>query len=302
MCSSVNKRSLKKRLLRAATALLVLYLGGCVYFWRQQTQIIFKPTGAIDTNPERLGMPYDAVTIPVGSGEEASEIHGYWVPAGSPGRPTILYLHGNDSTIGKNMERTLRLHRLGFSVLLIDYRGFGKTFATIDPSENRVYEDADVAWSYLMAELGASPQNTFIYGHSLGGAIAIELALRHPEAAGLITESTFTSVSDLARRRYSGALNLLPLDFMIEHRFDSISKIGKLEMPLLVVHGTSDVKIPYSMSEALFSAASAAPKPKALVLIGGGGHANSGTVGLVQYTESVSTFVDSCCKLRAVED
>ena len=92
---------------------------------------------------------------------------------------------------------------MGFSVLIVDYRGYGKSGGGF-PSEGQVYEDAETAWTYLIRELHADPGHAFIYGHSLGGAIAIELGLHHPEAAGLILESTFTSIADM---RPSATLN-----------------------------------------------------------------------------------------------
>ena len=235
-----------------------------------------------------MGMPYEDVAIPVGSGPEKGEIHGFWVPADSTNAPVFLYLHGNDSTIGKNLEHSQRLHQLGYHVLLIDYRGFGKSFGTTQPSESKVYEDAQAAWNYLMGSKGFQPQRSFIYGHSLGGAIAIELAINQPLAAGLITECTFTSSLDMSAEKYNGLLRLLPMDLLLNQRFESIEKIDKLEIPVLFMHGTSDAKIPYTMTEQLYAVA---PDPKKLLLIEGGGHANSGSIGWVEYKNKVTEFV-----------
>jgi pimeloyl-ACP methyl ester carboxylesterase len=117
------------------------------------------------------------------------------------------------------------LRELGYSVFVPDYRGFGESEGSF-PSEKTVYEDAEAAWNYPVDQRGIRPAHLYIYGHSLGGAIGIELALRHPEAAGLIVESSFTSIGEMAklRKRYA----LLPIQ-LLNQRFDSIQKVSKLK-------------------------------------------------------------------------
>jgi pimeloyl-ACP methyl ester carboxylesterase len=110
-------------------------------------------------------------------------------------------------------------NQLGCNVLVIDYRGYGATFGTITPTESSVYHDAEVAWNYLTETRGIAPERILIYGHSLGGAIAIELATRHPEAGGIVVESSFTSVKQMARWKFA-ITYLLPLDLLLRHRFD----------------------------------------------------------------------------------
>jgi uncharacterized protein len=271
-----------------AGLLALLYFAVCMYFWATQAEKVFLPLAAIQTTPARMGMAYDEVNIPVGIGEEKGILNGFWVPVDDTNAPLFLYLHGNNCNISKNLDHIQRLHQLGFSVLLVDYRGFGKSVGSFQPSEIRVYEDAEEAWNYLIKVRGARPQRTFIYGHSLGGAIAIELATHHSEAAGLITESTFTRVVDMAKLQYSGALRLLPLDLFVHQRFESLQKITSLKIPLLVIHGTWDQKIPFHMSEQLYDAA---PQPKKLLLVEGGEHVNSGSVGWMDYRKTVTAFV-----------
>src|SRR5207253_2018562 len=111
--------------------------------------------------------------------------------AADPRAKVVLYLHGNDGNVSASMPAIAPLRELGYAVLLIDYRGYGESAGSF-PSEQSVYLDAEAAWRYLTAERGVDARNLYIYGHSLGGAIAIELAVHHPEAAGLIVESSFT--------------------------------------------------------------------------------------------------------------
>lgn len=272
-----------------AGAVLIPYSATCLYFGAVQTDKIFDPTPDILTTPDRMGMDYTRVSISMGEGTDRTDLDGFWVPAERSDAPTFLYLHGQDATIGKNLDHTLRLHQLGYNVLVFDYRGFGKSFGEDKPSEKSVYEDSEAAWDYLTQHLGIDPERVFIYGHSLGGAIAIELSVNHPEAAGLITECTFTSTLEMTKQRYRGALRFLPMDLILQHRFDSLKKVASLQIPVMLIHGTADRRVPAFMSEKLFQAA---PEPKELLLIEGGEHSNSGSIGLVEYRDRVSSFVE----------
>lgn len=261
------------------TLLLVGYLGACGYLWATQRQAIFEPAREFQTTPARMGLSYEEVHIPVGQGE----IAGWWIAAENAAAPTVLYLHGNYRNRGYNLDHAARLHGMGCNVLVIDYRGYGDSSA-VGPTEQGVYADAEAAWQYLLKTRGVPAGRAFLFGHSLGGAIAIDLAVRHPEAAGLITEGTFTSMQAMAERDYG----FLPVGLLLNQRFDSIAKISRLKMPLLLIHGTWDPRIPVAMADALYAAA---PQPKQLLKIAGGEHNNSGVVGKVEYRAAVSAFI-----------
>ncbi|MEG5127075.1 alpha/beta fold hydrolase [Microcoleus sp. ARI1-B5] len=199
----------------------------------------------------------------------------------------VLYLHGNGSNVGANVEHANRFHGLGLSVFLIDYRGYGKSQGDF-PSESRVYEDAQQAWDYLVKQRGINPNQIYIYGHSLGGAIAIDLAVRHPEAAGLIVEGSFTSVRamvDFQKPQFW----MFPIDFLLRQRFDSLSKVDRLQMPVLFIHGTADTVVPPQMGKKLFDAA---PEPKQLYMVPDGGHNNAAQIGGAEYLLIVRQFLD----------
>jgi len=279
----VNRKSLR-RIGALAVLLLVVYASARVYnIWDTQRESIFEPTAVLQTSPARLGAPFEELRIPSGSGAERGDLHAWWIPAEKPDAPTVLYLHGNSRNISYNLENALRYRALGSNLLLVDYRGYGKSSGG-KPSEAKVYEDAEAAWQYLVRQRGVKPQQLFIYGHSLGGAVAIDLALRHPEAAGLITESTFTSMQAMGELKY----DFLPAGLLLNQRFESLQKIPQLKIPALLIHGTWDQKVPVGMAQQLFEAA---PQPKTLVMIEGGEHSNNAAVGWVEYRDAVSAFI-----------
>lgn len=264
---------------------LLTYLLLCAYMWATQQYFVFKPRPLLQTTPDRLGLKFKEVHIPSGSGAEQGDLFGWWLPAENDDAPTLLYLHGNDKNISAatDLDRAARLRGMGYNLLMVDYRGYGKSTGGY-PSETKVYEDAEASWSYLIKQQSRDPKRTFIYGHSLGGAIAIELAKRHPEAAGLIAESNFTSMADMGHRQYPW----LPAEQLLNQRFDSLSKVSTLKLPVLFIHGTWDKLIPYQMSQRLFESA---PQPKSLVLIEGGEHGNTSLIAPLEYRAAVGDFV-----------
>lgn len=273
-----------RRVIMLLGLLLVVYASARVYIiWDTQRDSIFEPLAEMQTDPARLGASFEEVRIPSGIGAERGELHGWWIPAAVSDAPTVLYLHGSSRNISFNLESTLHYRELGYNLLLVDYRGYGKSTGG-KPSEDKVYEDAEAVWQYLISQRGVYPKQTFIYGMSLGGAIALDLAVRHPEAAGLIMEGSFTSMQAMGEIRYE----MLPVGLLLNQRFESLQKIAKLKMPLLLIHGKWDQKVPYAMAQQLYAAA---PSPKTLLLIENGEHSNSRSVGRVAYRDAVSAFV-----------
>ena len=224
------------------------------------------------------------IEIPV-SGNHA--LHAWWWPAAARNAPTVLYLHGSRWNLTGQLYRIEQLREFGFSVLAIDYRGFGKSQGG-PPSEASVYEDARAAWAKLV-HLQPDAAKRYIYGHSLGGAVAIELARTLTErtgngrkpAAGLIVESSFTSLAEVA-----AAITKFqaPFQWLISQKFDSIEKIARISIPVLLVHGTNDRYIPHHFSEQLYEAAVA---PKKLLLVEGGSHNNAMRAGSEEVREAL---------------
>jgi uncharacterized protein len=269
------------------TGVLLAYLAAGVLLWTLQSRLIFEPERTLHAAAGDFPFQVVEVAIPVGTtGSHLQKASGWWIPSERSGAKFVLYLHGNDGNVTTSMPQVDPLRELGYSVFVIDYRGYGKSDAQF-PSESSVYEDAEAAWAYLVRARGVSPGQLYIYGHSLGGAIAIELATRHPEAAGLIVESSFTSIYDMAmlRRRYT----LLPIKALLNQRFDSIQKVRRLRLPVLYVHGTADEIVPFSMGRRLFSESSGM---KSFVAIDGGRHGDNSVVGGPAFRAAIRSFVD----------
>jgi alpha-beta hydrolase superfamily lysophospholipase len=259
---------------------LPLFFAGCSQFVQKERELLFRVVPG-EASWYR-GMPEGVIeaSLPVQAGKKTQHVNSWWWPADDPKAPAVLYLHGARWNLTGQLFRIQQLHDFGFSVFAIDYRGFGKSDGDL-PSEETVYEDARVAWQAL-AQRQPDPKRRFIYGHSLGGAIAIDLASHldrsgAPQARGLIVESSFTTLADIAR---SFSYPWLPLQLILSQKFDAVDKIAQVGMPVLVVHGTDDRYVPSRFSEQLFEAA---PGRKKLLLIEGGTHNNSMRVGESAY-------------------
>ena len=271
-----------------AGALLTAFIGGCMQLEERERALTFRPSRVAAGWFSGLPDGVREISLPVGAGPNAPKLDAWWWPASRDGAPAILYLHGSRWNLTGQLRRIEQLHRFGFSVLAIDYRGFGKSDGDL-PSEQTVYADALEAWHWL-AKLEPDPTRRLIYGHSLGGAIAIDLAARLSEsgadqARGLIVESTFTTLADVASVM---APDWIPIRMLLSQKFDSLDKIARVRMPVLIAHGASDHLIPPRFSSALFAAAH---EPKKLLLVDGASHNNTMLVGERDYlTDIVELF------------
>jgi uncharacterized protein len=209
---------------------------------------------------------------------QPTRLHALWLGHADPDAPVLLYLHGARWDLRGSTQRMEQLHQLGFSVLGVDYRGFGRSSAGL-PSERSACEDAHAAWRWLATQ---HPQvQRYVYGHSLGGAIAVQLATQIDDASGVIVEGTFTSIPEVFGTLKWG---WLPLRALITQRFDSFHRVSLITAPLLVVHGANDELIRPEMGRALFERATV---PKRFVLVEGGSHHDTHHVGAGQYREAL---------------
>jgi pimeloyl-ACP methyl ester carboxylesterase len=282
-----KKTTYWKLLIGATGVFLAIYALTSTYLWARQAHFIFRPERIISKTPAEYQLPFEDVYVKVNDDNGKNErIHAWWIPAENPSDRYLLYLHGSALNIGANITHARRFHQMGFSVFLISYRGYGKSDGTF-PTEAQVYADAQAAWTYLVEQKGIDPKAIFIYGHSLGGAVAIQLALINPAVGGLIVEAAFTSIEDMARRipKY----RIFPLELIVHERFDSIEKVGRLQAPVLYIHGTDDKLVPPEMSSELYKHTASS---KQLKLIPGGGHINSAAVGGDEYLQAVKNFID----------
>jgi uncharacterized protein len=270
-----------RRLLLGALASLAL-LGGCASLDEKQREWIFQPSDRTWSGGLAAAQGMDDVWIEFDSRLNGGgvKLHGLWIPAERADAPVLLYLHGARWDVRGSANRMRRMQELGFSVLGIDYRGFGQSSKTL-PSETMAYEDARAAWDWLAARYPQTPR--YIFGHSLGGAIAVHLASEVQEAsAGLIVEGSFTSIPEVASSYKWGWLPVGPL---ITQRFEAGARIAGLKMPVLIVHGSEDRIIKPELGRALFERA---PEPKRFVLVEGGSHHNTNAVGQPLYREALA--------------
>ena len=231
-------------LLGFAVVAYAALVGGLYIF---QRQLLYLPDR---TRPELLGLEKLGVREVTLSTEDGLSLLSWYLP-GRPGRPIIVYLHGNGGHIGYRAERLLRLAREGYGVLMAEYRGYGGNPGT--PSEAGFYADGRAALGFLERK-GVAPNRLVLYGESLGSGVAVELAAQH-QIAALILEAPPTSVAEVAQCHFP----FVPAARLVTDRFDSLSRIAKVRAPILVLHGERDRVVPVRFGRALFDAA---PEPK----------------------------------------
>jgi alpha-beta hydrolase superfamily lysophospholipase len=266
----------------AVFAALLLGLAGCATLDEQQRKWIFQPTDRTWWGGAQAAEGMQDVWIEFASREGDGlpvKLHGLWLPQMRGDAPVLLYLHGARWDVRSSAHRMRRMHELGFAVLGIDYRGFGQSTNAL-PSEDLAHEDALAAWQWLAKRQPHSPR--YLFGHSLGGAIAVRLASEVDDAAGLIVEGSFTSIPDVFSTMKWG---WLPLGPFITQRFDAATRIERVKAPLLVVHGSEDRLIQPDLGRALFERAKGR---KHFVLVEGGTHHNTNAVGHSEYRRAVA--------------
>lgn len=257
-------------------AVAVVVATGCAYLSEKQGELIFRPTSDVWRGYNPDSHKIDEHWIPVGQGD--AKLHAWWAPADDAKAPTVLYLHGARWNLSGSITRIERWRKLGFSVLAIDYRGFGKS-TLVSPTEQLSYEDAEAGWEYL-AKL-APDRPRYVVGHSLGGAIGAELARRRTDCQGLVLEATFTSIRDMVA--YS-SWSYIPVGLILTQEFDTLSKMKEIRAPVLITHGTADRIVPFEMGEKLYAAATS---PKKFIRVEGGNHHNLSSVAFEDYRRAL---------------
>ena len=220
--------------------------------------LLYFPSRAIVETPEQAGLDFRELAIATDDGER---LHGWWIGTRTESLGHLLLCHGNAGNVGDRVLHADLLTGAGFDVLLFDYRGYGRSSGR--PSEEGSYRDARAALACLLEQPMVDAARVFHLGESLGGAVAVNLALEHPPA-GLVLLSAFTSVRQLARLHYP----FLPAS-LIPDAYPTVRRIRDLRAPLLVLHGDRDDIVPLSQGRALFEAA---PGPKRIHVFPGAGH------------------------------
>lgn len=246
-------------------------LAGCTALGDVERQLVFRPI--VGESRSYKGPPRDTTEVWIPSGKAI--LHAWWITTGNAQgaepAPALLYLHGQRWNLSGHTDRIARLRELGFDILAIDYQGFGRSTAAL-PSESSVVADAHAAWKWLLPQIGPT-QPVYIYGHSLGSAIAVQLAAEPvvgARAAGLILDSAFTSIPDAAGQL--PGLGWLPAQALMTQRFDSAARINQVTVPILFLHGSNDTVVPTKLGRALHDAA---PGNRQWVVIEGAGHSDT---------------------------
>ena len=254
-------------------------MAGCVTLDEQQRRWIFQPGTRTWASGSADGLQDVWIDFNSAALNQTVRLHGLWLPQADVDAPVLLYLHGARWDVRSSAHRMRRMHEMGFAVLGIDYRGFGLSTDTL-PSEDEAQEDARAAWRWLAQARPGSKR--YLFGHSLGGAIAVRLASEVDDEAGLMVEGGFTSIADVVATFRWGWLPLRPF---ITQRFDAASHIGHVGSPVLVVHGSDDQLISPALGQALYERATS---PKRFVLVQGGSHHNTNAVGQSLYRQAIA--------------
>jgi pimeloyl-ACP methyl ester carboxylesterase len=263
---------------------LIGYVGLLAFLFLFQERLIYFPTRTWIATPREFGLPYEEVWLEAADGVKLS---GWLIPfrqaqdraVASP-RGVVLFLHGNGGNISHRLALLELLHRLGLSILIIDYRGYGQSEGS--PSEQGTYLDAEAAWRYLVEERRIPPNQIIIFGESLGGAVAAWVAQTYAPG-GLILVSTFTSVPDMGAQVYP----FLPVRLLARVQYNTLARLPEIHCPVLIIHSPDDEVVPYGHGQKLYAAANA---PKEFLEIRGG-HNEGLMLSAAQYEAGLSNFV-----------
>lgn len=249
--------------------------------WLDQL-VVYHPAPWQDKDWAQLsGLPLEDVWFRTTDG---ARLFGWYVRSqgASAKSVTLLWCHGNAGNIIHRLDNLRRLHQVGLSVFLFDYRGYGRSQGT--PSEKGLYLDALAAYGYLISHRHIKAQRMVLFGRSLGAAIAAEVAAKQP-AAGLILESAFPSVEAVARTHYFG----LPAHRLLDARYDLVARLQHTNLPTLVIHGDRDQIIPIELGRQVYEATK---HPKSFYLVPGAGHNNLYWVGGPNYFHRLKLFAE----------
>ena len=265
---------------RAVLVLIAVFVVGALLRCSNvvDRSFIYFPSRDIEATPGHVGLDFEDVRFKASDGVV---LHGWFVIGG--GDTTLVWFHGNGGNISHRVGNILELvERLGVNIFIFDYRGYGRSEGS--PYEEGTYLDAEAAIAYVHSRDDVDTQKTVYFGRSLGCAVAAEMAIKHPPRA-LICESGFTSVRAMATKVYP----FLPgLQLLVTTKYDTLDKIAKVDVPVMVLHGDRDEIVPFSMSRELYDAAKG---PKRFYTIEGAGHNDTYHVGGPPYFEALREFI-----------
>ena len=269
---------MKNRIIKNTLLLLLgmALLNSCMYL--QQSSMVFFPYTAIDQIPAEWGLAYEDVFLET---KDGVRLHGWYIPHHGS-QQTLLFFHGNAGNISHRGASVEIFHRLGLNIFIFDYRGYGKSQGK--PDEEGLYKDARAAWRYLTDQRGFRQEDIILFGRSLGGAVAAELAAE-VQPGGLILESTFSSAKDVA----NALLPVLSRLIILRYDFNTAAHVRRVASPLLVLHSPDDEIIPFHLGEKVFQAAN---EPKSFVRMRGD-HNSGFLMSQPDYERALGAFISS---------
>lgn len=275
---------------------LILVLGAgyamlVVFLYLMQARMLYLPNvpgRSLDMTPADANLDFEEVRVRTTDGET---VHGWYIPG--PSRRVVLFFHGNAGNVSHRLDSIRQFHSLGLSVFIIDYRGYGQS--TGKASETGIYRDADAAWDYLTRTRGLDAADIVVFGRSLGASVAARLAARQ-RPAGLILESSFTSVPDIAAELYPW----IPVRWFARLRHATRDHVREVRCPVLVVHSRDDEIIPYRHGESIYAAANG---PRTLLTLRGS-HNDAFIRDERSYLDGLAAFLEQISPplLRAPHD
>lgn len=240
---------------------------------------IFFPDPVIAMEPTEMDLDYEDIQLTT---EDGVKIHGWLIPAANA-RALTLFFHGNAGNISHRLDNVRRLHDIDLSVLIVDYRGYGRSEGAI--TEKGLYKDAMAAYEYAAEYASKNGLKLVVFGRSLGGVAAVYVASERP-CSGVILESTFTNLSSMASAHFP----IPGVGSMLSERFNSIGRIAAIKAPILFFHGNRDNIVPYELGRRLYGAADT---KKEFVTLEEAGHNDTYLVAGKDYFDKWSAFIDS---------
>lgn len=274
-----KKRGLKAMLISIAVLLIGGYIGLGALLYFMQPKLVYYPLRDIPTTPQELQLEYEEVFFRTADGVG---ITGWYVPVKKGIGLTVLFCHGNGGNIGYYLDTINILHEMGVNSFIFDYHGYGRSEGAT--SEEGTYADAYAACQWLIHQKQCEPNAIVVFGRSLGGSIAAQLASK-TSVRGLWLESAFTSYADMAAYHYP----YFPVRRLCRYTYDTLAYLRNVRCPVIVVHSPDDEIVPFAMGQRLYEAAG---EPKQFVQIAGGhneGFVESGS----QYVTPIAVWLKS---------
>jgi fermentation-respiration switch protein FrsA (DUF1100 family) len=235
--------------------LVIAYVGLGLVLYFMQPVFLYRPLREVVYTPEDIGIDFEMVFLKTPDGVKLSA---WFIPA-KDAEMTILYCHGNGGNMMHRLDSINLFNRMGLNCFIFDYRGYGQSDGK--PTEEGTYIDAMTAYKWLTEDKKMPAEKIILFGRSLGGSVAANLASR-VEAGSLVIESCFTSYTDMGKKVYP----YMPVRWFAKFNYDTVGSLKKVQCPVMIIHGRGDEIIPFEFGPELYDAAN---EPKEFVEIYG---------------------------------